>query len=130
MAHRDLAIVERWLHGVNATDRANVLSLTSPDVEVVGPRGVGRGSHVLADWLARAGFSSQTRRWFCGADGRIVIEQDASWTLPGGEVSHARVASWFVVRDERIARFERFDSLASALGAAGLGEADEVLARS
>jgi ketosteroid isomerase-like protein len=130
MAHGDLATVEQWLQGVNDADREGVLALTSPDMELVGPRGVGRGHELLADWLARAHFSSKPLRWFCGVEGRIVVEQDATWTVPGGQTSHARVASFFTVRGQRVARFERFDSVDLALLAAGLGEADEVRTRS
>jgi hypothetical protein len=130
MAQGDLAVVERWLSGVNAAECTKVLALTSPEVEIVGPRGVGRGHELLAGWLARAGFTSAARRWFCSADGRVVVEQDATWTSPGGQPSRARVASAFVVREQRVSRFERFDSLSEALSATGLRDADEVLARS
>ena len=135
MAHGDLAIVERWLAAVNEANRDAVLALTASDLEIVGPRGVGRGKALLADWLARAGFAAEARRWFCGEGGRVVVEQDATWSAPdggaghAGHVGHARVASSFVVRDRRIARFERFDSLAGALAGAGLAERDEVSAR-
>jgi hypothetical protein len=132
MAHGDLAIVERWLASVNEANREAVLALTASDLEIVGPRGVGRGKALLADWLARAGFAAEARRWFCGEGGRVVVEQDATWSAPdggAGHAGHARVASSFVVRDRLIARFERFDSLAGALAGAGLAERDEVCAR-
>ena len=129
MSHGDLAVVERWLDGVNKADRTSVIDLTAADVEIVGPRGVGRGRELLADWLSRAGFSSEVRRWFCGADGRVVVEQEAAWTGPDGSATRARIASAFVVQEERIARFERFDALTTALARAGLDEADEVRSR-
>jgi hypothetical protein len=51
--------------------------------------------------------------------------------VPGarGKAPSRRVSSSFAVRGERVARFERFDELASALSAAGLRLEDEVLAR-
>ncbi len=130
MALGDLAIVESWLKSVNASDRTSLLALTAADVEIVGPRGVGRGRELLADWLVRAGFSSQGLRWFCGTDGRIVVEQDATWVRPNGEKSSTQVASAFVIREKQVARFQRFDSLNAALSAVGLGESDEVVVRS
>ena len=129
MAHGDLAVVEQWLRGVNEGDRARVLGLTAEDVEIVGPRGVGRGRELLGEWLARAGFTSEARRWFCGEDGRVVVEQDARWALPDGKVGEARVASAFVVQEGRVARFERFETLAAALTMVGLEERDEANAR-
>lgn len=125
MVRGDLAVVERWLDGVNAADRATVLELTDPSIEIVGPRGVGRGRELLADWMMRAGFTAIARRWFCGGDGRIVVEQDATWAMRTGDASRARVASAFVVRGDRIARFQRFDSLEAALASAGLGVENE-----
>jgi hypothetical protein len=59
MARGDLAVVEGWLQSVNSADRSGVLALTSPDVEIVGPRGIGRGHELLSDWLGRAGFTSE-----------------------------------------------------------------------
>jgi hypothetical protein len=70
------------------------------------------------------------RRWFCGADGSVVVEQDAVWSDPviGAELGRARVASRFAVRGGTVARYQRHDSLDAALAAAGLTVADEVAA--
>ena len=61
---------------------------------------------MLTDWLARAGFAARARRWFCGADGRVVVEQDARWSDPAtaAEQGRARVASRFVIRGEIVAK--------------------------
>lgn len=124
--HGDLAVVERWLEAVNRGDREAVLSESATDIEVRGPRGAQIGHEVLSTWLGRAGFTAHARRWFCAADGRCVVEQDATWA--GGE--QKRVASAFTVRDARIVRYERFDDLADALASERMELADEVLARS
>jgi hypothetical protein len=57
---------------------------------------------MLAGWLARAGFAASTLRWFCGADGNVVVEQDARSSDPAtkAEQGRARVASRFVVHGE------------------------------
>jgi SnoaL-like domain len=125
----DLAVVEAWLEAVNRVDRPTVLALSAPDIEIVGPRGTGRGHDVLADWLTRAGFTSAALRWFCGGDGRVVVEQDAAWSTPGGAQGRAVVASAFLVREQRVCRFQRFGSVEDALAAAALGAADEVRER-
>ena len=124
-----LAVIEGWLDAVNRADARALLDLTADDVEIVGTRGVGRGRDLLAQWLARAGFSAQPRRWFCHAEGRVVVEQDAQWRMPDGAVGSARVASAFVVRDGRVARFERCDALERALEVAEMEMRDEVTVR-
>lgn len=122
--HGDLAVVERWLEAVNRGDRAALLADSAEDIEIKGPRGSQKGRDVLAAWLGRAGFRAQPRRWFCAADGRCVVEQEAQWQ--GGETK--RVASAFTVRDARIVRYERFDDLADALASERMELADEVRA--
>lgn len=123
-----LAVVESWLAAVDAADGPRLESLSSPEIEIVGPRGRGRADRsVLSAWLGRAGFHAAARRWFCGADGRVVVEQDARWD--GGDAR--RLASEFLVVDGRVDRYVRHDGgLADALAASGLTGADEVVARS
>lgn len=128
-----LAVVEAWLDAVNRGDAAALERLTHDEVQIVGPRGSGRTDRsVLAAWLSRAGFSAEPLRWFCGADGSVVVEQDARWSDPAtGEArGHARLASRFVIDDARVARYVRHDDgLQPALDAAGLNARDEVTER-
>jgi hypothetical protein len=85
---------------------------------------------VLQQWLARAGFTSQALRWFCGADGRVVIEQQAQWhdMTTGEPQDRLVIGSEFVVRDDRVTRYVRHDNgVADALAAAGLDEQRDVV---
>jgi hypothetical protein len=122
----ELAVVELWLSAVNDEDAAGVEELTSEQVEIVGPRGQGLvAREVLGEWLARAGFQSQALRWFCGGDGRVVVEQRGEWhDVSSGEVQGQRVlGSQFLVRHGRVVRYVRHDSgVLDALAAAGLDE--------
>jgi hypothetical protein len=133
MQRGSLAVVEAWLDAVNRGDGERLEQLTHQQVEIVGPRGGGLADrHVLSEWLTRAGFSADARRWFCGADGSVVVEQDARWrnTATGAEQGRGRVASQFVVAEGRVATYVRHDAgLSSALRAAHLSDADEVTAR-
>jgi hypothetical protein len=127
-----LAVVEAWLDAVDRADAAAAMALCAPDVEVVGPRGSVRGREVLGPWMARAGFIARPLRWFCGAGGAVVVEQDATWADPatGAERGRAVVAAQFLVTEGVITRFQRHDDgLPAALAAAGLRESDEVTAR-
>lgn len=130
-----LAVVRDWLDAVNDGDPQQVERLSAADIEIVGPRGSVRGRQALTAWLGRAGFSAQARRWFCGGDGSVVVEQDARWVDPatGVEQGRAVVASQFLVGGTgvtaSIRRYARHDDLRTALAAAGLHETDEVRGR-
>lgn len=133
MSIGSLAIVEEWLDAVNRGDGVRLEQLTHEEVEIVGPRGSGRADRrVLSEWLTRAGFSAEPLRWFCGSDGRVVVEQDARWVdvTTGEEQGRGRVASQFLVDRDRIAKYVRHDDgLPPALTAARLGDSDEVTER-
>ena len=127
-----LAVVEAWLDAVDRADPVAATALCAPDLEVVGPRGSIRGREVLGPWMARAGFSARPLRWFCGAGGAVVVEQDATWVDPATGTGRGRavVATRFLVTDGLVARLQRHDDgLPTALTAAGLRESDEVTTR-
>jgi hypothetical protein len=122
-----LAVVEEWLAAVNGGNRQRLQQLSAEDVEIIGPRGSAHGRQVLAEWMDRAGFSAEPLRWFCGADGNVVVEQDGRWSDPasGVELGRARVASHFAVSGGAVSRYQRHDSLAAALASATLTMDDE-----
>jgi hypothetical protein len=126
-----LGVVEEWLAAVNSRDQQRLSELSAEDVMIIGPRGSAQGRQVLTDWMGRAGFSAEALRWFCGADGSVVVEQDGRWSDPAGgtERGRARVACRFVVCDGAVARYQRHDTLPAALASAGLTMNDEVRAR-
>jgi len=126
-----LGVVQEWLSAVNRGDSRRVQELSAEDVEVVGPRGSARGRQVLAEWLARAGFSAVALRWFCGPDGTVVVEQAARWSDVDSdtELGRARVASQFTVTAGIVAYYQRHESLDLALAAAGLDTTAEVTHR-
>lgn len=122
----DLGVVQLWLDAVNRRDGAALEALTQPEVEIAGPRGSGPMPRaVLSEWLLRAGFSAEPRRWFCGGDGAVVVELAAVWHDVGSGADQERrlVGSRFQVRDGLVTSFARHDSGATeAVSAAGLDE--------
>jgi ketosteroid isomerase-like protein len=113
--------VTAWHHAVNAGDIERVLSLSSDDVEVGGPRGAGRGAQLLRDWLERTGIRLESQRVFSGDETVVVVEEVAQWRSADGSLSEPQlVASLFRVREGRVERVSRYDDLHSALEAAGL----------
>lgn len=76
----ELQVVQRWLDAVNEGDGVVLEGLSHPEVEIIGPRGAGRMPRaVRSGGLLRAGFSTESQRWFCGGDGAVVVEQAAVW---------------------------------------------------
>lgn len=126
-----LAVVESWQAAINARDLEHLTAVTAHDIEMVGPRGSGRGRDVMQAWFARAGFSAEVLRWFCGAHGVVVVEQRGRWHLPDALAASERiVASAFRVQAGRVVRYQRFDALDEALAASALDEQHEVIVRS
>ena len=120
------AIVQAWQDAANAQDVARLLDLSDPDIEVIGPRGSGRGHQLLRDWLGRAGLRLQTRRAFARGDA-VVLAQHGVWRSieTGDVIGEAAVASRFRVAGQRVVQFARHDSLDAALAEAGLDYSDE-----
>ncbi len=140
MSIQDAAeVVRAWHAALNDGDLEQLVALSTPDVEVGGPRGTGRGADVLRAWFARAGVQIEPRQIF-GRDQAMVVAQSATWSAPaagsapgaastGADIAAGApqdVASVFVVRDGLVARVVRYADVESALEAAGLTLADRV----
>lgn len=135
-----LEVVESWHSAVTACDVEQLCSLASRDVEMIGPRGSGRGHDVLRQWFRRGGLTAEPLRWFLGPRGHVVVEQRGRWFSPAAvtvedsgrwfipDTSSERiVASAFCVVAGRVVRYQRFDDLREALAAVRLTDDDEVL---
>lgn len=117
---------QAWQEAVNAHDKARLLELSHPDIEIVGPRGVAQGHEVLLAWLERASLTLETRRVFAGSE-HVVFAQHGVWRSPetGEPQGEAEVASSFLIQDGQVTELARYDTLSEALARAGLSEADE-----
>jgi len=123
-----LRIVREWQEAVNRRDLERLRTVSAAEIAIVGPRGVGHGFELLADWLGRAGLVLETTRSFVRGDA-VVMEQQGVWSaLENGERrGAATVASAFRVAEGRVIWYARHDTLAAALGAVALTAADEVV---
>jgi len=119
--------VQAWQNAANIQDKEQLLELSAPDIEIVGPRGSGYGHELLAAWLARAGLILETKRIFVRGD-RVVLAQHGVWRSPKtGEVTgEADLASSFKVSKGVVTQFSRHEKLEEALAQAQLSETDEV----
>lgn len=122
-----IATVQAWQDAASSGEIDHLVELSDPDIELVGPRGGGRGHQLLRDWMARAGLSLTTLRLFARGD-IIVVEQSGVWRSAetGEEVDAQTLASSFHVSNGRVTRFARYDNLDDALAEAGLSHADKV----
>jgi ketosteroid isomerase-like protein len=116
MASNVVQVVLAWHEALNAGDLERLLTLSSEDVEVGGPRGSGHGRHLLREWFGRAGITLIPKRWF-ERDALVVVEQGATWSAGGDEQT---VASLFEVTDSRVSRVVRYEDASAALNAAGI----------
>src|SRR5579884_219942 len=98
-----VAIARAWQDAANAGDVDRVVALSDPDVELVGPRGAGRGHQLLRDWLGRAGLRLATLRTFARGDA-VVLAQHGIWrSAETGAVTGERdLATRFRIAGERV----------------------------
>ena len=119
-------VVLAWHEALNAGDLDRLAALVDEEVEVVGPRGSGRGVALLHDWAARAGVRLEPGRVF-QRDEAVVVEQRATWRDATGQAGEPQtVASAFLVRDVLVRRVARYDDVGTALAATEMEESDEV----
>jgi ketosteroid isomerase-like protein len=120
------SVVTDWHEALNSGDVERLVSLSHPDIEVGGPRGTGRGTQLLRQWVGRAGIRLDPRRVFHRAD-TVVVEQQAEWRAAdtAEAIGSQTLASTFIVRDNRVVSVSRYSDLAEALSAADLDESHE-----
>jgi ketosteroid isomerase-like protein len=123
---RALQVVSLWHAALARGDLPTMLGTLAEDVELLGPRGTTRGHAAFRDWFAKAGFTAMPKRRFCGGLGHVVVEQAAKWRERDGEIA-GTIASAFVVRNQKIVKYERFDELQAALTMYGLRDVHEIV---
>jgi len=123
----EVAAVLAWHEALNAGDAGRLAALSHPEVEVGGPRGGARGRQVLEEWVGRANVTLEPHRLY-GRGPTVVVEERATWrdTRTGEVTGEATVATVFKLDGGLVAGVFRHDSLADALGSAGLDAWDKV----
>jgi hypothetical protein len=123
----EVHVVEAWHAALNEGDVERLVGLSHPDVEIGGPRGVGRGVQVLREWVDRTNVHLDPRRVFRRGC-TMVVEQAGQWrSAESGEVIGSQtVASVFAVCDGLVTSLVRYDDLSEALKTAGLDQSDEI----
>ncbi len=122
-----MRVVEAWHEALNEGDVDRLVGLSHPEVEVGGPRGVGRGVQLLREWVDRANVRLGPQRLFRRGD-TVVVEQAGQWrSAESGEVTGSQtVASLFAVSDGLVTSVVRYDDLSETLKAADVDHTDEI----
>ncbi len=125
----EIATVRAWHDALNGGDHDALTALMHDDIEFAGPRGSGRGIALVLEWAKRSGIQLEPRRWSQQED-VVAVAQQARWRDPetGAPGEPHAIASVFTLRDGRIARVARYDTLTAALSETGIDDAAEVLA--
>ncbi|MGN6810185.1 MAG: nuclear transport factor 2 family protein [Thermomicrobiales bacterium] len=123
---RSLGVVQAWQEAVNRQDVARLGALSSPDIEIAGPRGSGRGVDLLREWLDRAHLRLAPQQAFARGTSVVVAYHGVWHGATGAVAGAADFAAAFRVDHGRVTRFARYDSLDAALMAANLTPADEI----
>lgn len=123
----EIDVVLKWHEALNDGDAERLLTLSDTEIEVGGPRSIGRGPQLLREWVARANIHLELRRVFHRAES-VVVQQEAEWRSADTEefAGGQTVASVFIVRDGLVVSVVRYDNLADALRVADLKESDEM----
>jgi hypothetical protein len=108
--------VAAWHTAVNAGDVEGVVACCHPEVEVLGPRGTGRGHDLMRGWLQRSGIRLEPQHELAESEpaGRVVVEERAEWTadnVPFGAPSEP-VTTWcvFTVADGCVTGVARYEA--------------------
>jgi SnoaL-like domain len=120
-----LKIVLAWHEALNTGDVDRLVTLSSSNIELVGPRGSAYGREELRTWMTRAGLSLKPLDAYAKQN-TVVVYQKGEWQQDGKVASHANVASVFKIVDDQITYIARFDTLADALAHAKLSVSDLV----
>lgn len=111
-----------WHDALNSSDVETLVALSSDDIEVGDAHGAVQGHNALRQWASASETTAEAGRIYVH-DGVVVVEQKlSSADSDAGET----VASAFRVVHDHVTSVFRHDTLASALAATELTEADLV----
>lgn len=111
-----------WTEKVNAKDVPAVLGSSNTNIELVGPGGASAGHETLAQWVESSEVHLKTLTRYAKG-GSVVFEQEGTWENQNG---HVMVYTFMEIKDGKVVRIARFDSLDEAFGFSGLSERDKV----
>ena len=113
-----------WTEALNRRDAERLRDLSAAEIELLGPKGKGKGHELLFHWLGRAGATFQTVKVFARGNA-AVLDQIGTWIVPPHLNETYSVASVYRAEGGKISFYARHDTLDEALKMAGLDRSDE-----
>ncbi|HSI66893.1 MAG TPA: nuclear transport factor 2 family protein, partial [Planococcus sp. (in: firmicutes)] len=107
---------------VNAKDVKGVCEVSKSTIEMVGPHGTAAGLETLSQWVEESGIQLTTLTRYA-KESRIVYEQKGTWKDQAGEII---VYTYMEVKDGKVSRISRYETIEEAFGDSGLSEEDKV----
>lgn len=119
----EIETADKWTEKVNAKDIDAVLELSDHNIELIGPSGSASAGHdTLAEWVRNSDVRLSTKSHYAKGD-CVICEQEATW---GHESGHVMLYTLMEIREGKVHRIARFDSLDGAFGYCSLSEEDKV----
>ncbi|MDN7246816.1 nuclear transport factor 2 family protein [Planococcus shenhongbingii] len=113
---------DAWVDKVNAKDIEGMLEVSDHNIELMGPRGSAVGHDTLQQWAEESGIHLTTVTRYAKGN-KVVFEQEGTWQDQNGKVT---VFTFMEVKNGKVVRISRFDTLDDAFGDSGLSEEDEI----
>lgn len=117
-----IKIADEWVDKVNTKDMEGMLELSDHNIELMGPRGSAVGHDILRQWAEESGIRLNTITRYA-RDSKVVFEQEGTWEDQNGQVT---VFTFMEVKNGKVVRISRFDTLDDAFGDSGLNEGDKI----
>lgn len=124
-------VVREYTNAFATRDVERMIALADPEIEIVTPRGTGRGHQEIRDFMERQTYGvsmhSELVRVLHRGETVVTEERVELRYVETGERAEAfTVASVYVVRDGRVVRLAPQSDFEAAVREAGLTGADEV----
>ncbi|MDQ0429859.1 hypothetical protein QOZ98_002687 [Planomicrobium stackebrandtii] len=118
----NIRVAEQWTTGVNERDIKGVLKVSDPHIELIGPRGIAEGHDILQQWIKESGIKMETQDYYAKGN-EVVCVQKATWENQNG---HVTIYTFMDIRNGKVHRLGRYDTLDDAFGQCQLSEEDKV----
>lgn len=117
-----IKIAEQWTRKVNERDIKGVLEVSDPHIELIGPRGSAEGHDILRQWVEESGIKMETLDYYAKGN-EVICVQRATWENQNG---HVMIYTFMDIRNKKVHRLGRYDTLDDAFGQCQLSEEDKV----
>lgn len=117
-----IKIADQWTTRANEKDSKGVLEVSDPHIELIGPRGAAEGHDILEQWIKESGIQMETQGHYA-KNNEVICVQKATWENQNG---HVILYTFMEIKNGKVHRLGRYDTLDDAFGQCQLSEEDKV----